>query len=67
MREITPKQLQCGLGLCPSLFELDDGRIVVIGKVPAIDQPLPKEIRDRVGHDETAVVIPHEYLKGLQI
>ena len=67
MREITPKRLQCGVGLCPALFELDDGRIVVIGKVPSADRPLPREISDKVGEDESAVVIPPEYLKELQL
>lgn len=67
MREITPKRLQCGIGLCPSLFELDDGRIVVIGRVPTQQNPLPQEILDKVGSDEFAVTLPPEYLKDLDL
>lgn len=67
MREITPKQLQCGVGLCPALFELDDGRIVVIGKIPDPQHPLPGEILDRIGANEMAVVIPPGYLKDLKL
>lgn len=67
MREITPKQLQCGVGLCPALFELDDGRIVVIGELPDPLHPLPAEILNRIGDNEMAVVIPPNYLKDLEL
>ena len=67
MREITPKQLQCGVGLCPALFELDDGRIVVIGELPDPLHPLPAEILNRIGDNEKAVVIPPNYLKDLEL
>jgi len=67
MREITPKQLRCGVGLCPALFELDDGRIVIIGKLPDTQSPLPKEILETIGTNEMAVLIPPEYLKDLEL
>ena len=67
MREITPKRLRCGVGLCPALFELDDGRIVVIGKLPDPQHPLPRKILDKVGDNELAVVIPADYLKDLDL
>ena len=67
MREITPKQLKCGVGLCPALFELDNGSIVVIGKLPDSKNPLPREILDKIGPNEMAVVISPEYLKDLKL
>lgn len=67
MKEITPSHLRCGVGLCPALFKLDDGNIAIIGKRPLPQKPLPNEVTTKIGENETAIIIPQEYLKGLDI
>jgi hypothetical protein len=66
MKELTPKHLLCGIGLCPALFQLDDGRIVVVGSLPTLSE-LPQEILMRIGSGEAAVVLPPEYLEGIEL
>lgn len=66
MKEITPEKLRCGIGMCPALFELDDGRVVIIGKMPTAEQPLPSAILERIGVGEASIIIPAEYLEDLE-
>ena len=58
--EITPKQLQCGIGACPAIFETDRGTYVVVGRNLADE--LPHELRGRVGSHETVIEVPKELL-----
>jgi len=67
MKDLTPRHLTCGIGLCPALFQLDDGRVVVIGKKPIEADQLPADISIKIGKNETAVILPPEYLKGLDL
>jgi len=67
MREITPKKLRCGVGLCPAIFELDDGKIVIIGKLPISDSEIPEVILSKVGDGEGIVILPPEYLKDIKL
>lgn len=32
--EITPHHLRCAFGSCPSVYELEDGNLLIIGKKP---------------------------------
>lgn len=32
MKEITPEGFRCAMGSCPALYELDDGRVLVVGE-----------------------------------
>ncbi len=65
MREITPKHLTCGIGMCPALFDLGDGRVAIIGTTPN-DGELPEKIKKKVGKQESVVILPSDYLKGLE-
>ncbi len=58
--EITPKQLQCGIGSCPAIFETDRGTYVVIGR--NLVGELPHELKGRVSSHETVIEVPKELL-----
>ena len=53
MKEITPDRYRCGFTAeCPAAFQLEDGRILLIGK--KVDSPTLNEISGRIGADEYA-------------
>jgi hypothetical protein len=33
MRNLTPEHLRCFAGSCPSVYELDDGRLLIVGEL----------------------------------
>lgn len=65
--DLTPKHLRCGFGSCPSVHRLEDGSLLIVGKIPGpglrvretdhgiIDTYQGCEFS--VGSDEAAVVI----------
>ena len=61
LKDITPRTIVCaGIG-CPAIFEAENDRYVIIGKL------LPKKFSDsglasRIGPDEVAIIIPRELL-----
>ncbi len=65
MKEITPEQLRCGIGLCPAVFDLENGKAAIIGSTKTAD--LPDEVMRKVGENETVIVVPLELLKDLGI
>ena len=62
-RELTPKELLCGPYIpgCPALYELEDGSLIVIGKIINNDQ-LQSEVSARIANDEIAVHIPRNLI-----
>jgi hypothetical protein len=64
MKELTPLHLRCTFGGCPGIYEADDKNFVIIGKELTPEQK--REIGERIGEGEYAIVIRREYLKGLE-
>ena len=64
MKEITPKHLMCGPGSCPSIFEVDQDNIVVVGKT--LSAEMMEEIEYKIGKGEFAVLIKKEFFKELK-
>ena len=62
-QDITPANLRCAIGCCPSVYKLSDGDLVVIGK--KLDRDLLKEIEGRVAEDELAVKISPDFFEDL--
>jgi hypothetical protein len=62
-KEWTPEKLRCWMGQCPGVLELQDGRLLIIGK--KTNSQLTKEIASRVGDDEYAIVIDREFFAEL--
>jgi hypothetical protein len=42
MKETTPSPFRCASGFCPATFDLEDGKVLIIGK--KAPSPLLKEI-----------------------
>lgn len=58
MKNITPEEFRCvSIAGCPAVYDLEDGRLLIIGKIPSQDDlSSVKEI----GNDELAIVIDAE-------
>jgi hypothetical protein len=59
----TPLPLRCGPFNCPAVYELKDGRVLIIGKQTS--SQLAKEINGKVGADEHAIVIDRDFFAEL--
>lgn len=60
---LTPKQLQCGIGACPAIFETDHGTYVIIGRKIAV--PLLTNAGAKPAPDEAAIEIPKDLLSTI--
>ncbi|MGP1622138.1 hypothetical protein [Prevotella koreensis] len=60
VREITPLAHRCGVGVCPSVFDTDEGSFLIIGKTLE-DKNIPDIVKRKIGEDETVIRVP----KGL--
>ncbi|HTD73581.1 MAG TPA: hypothetical protein VK652_08630 [Steroidobacteraceae bacterium] len=49
MKNLTPEHLRCVPATCPAVYELTDGRLLIVGK--------RAELPGMVGDDEYAVTI----------
>jgi hypothetical protein len=62
-KDWTPLTLRCWPAHCPGVYELKDGKLLIIGKQTNPD--LSAEIASRVGADEHAVVIDRAFFAEL--
>ena len=62
-RDWTPEHLRCWPTHCPAVLELNDGKLLIIGKQTSPE--LTDEIASRVGADEHAIVIDREFFAEL--
>jgi hypothetical protein len=63
MEDLTPDHLRCSFGGCPGVYRLNDGDLLIIGKV--LPPELMSEMEGRVGPDEFAVKISPDYFGSL--
>ena len=64
MKEITPDRYRCGFTEeCSAAFQLEDGRILLIGK--KADSSTLNEISGRIGVDEYAVILERDFLESV--
>jgi hypothetical protein len=61
--EKTPKHLRCPWGQCVSVYRLEDGNLLIIGKDPS--PQVAEKISGKVAPDEKAIVISPEYFSEL--
>lgn len=54
--EITPRELRCGIGACPSIFTTDEDTYIIVGR--EITGELPPALKTRLGPGEFAIEIP---------
>jgi hypothetical protein len=62
-KDITPVHLRCGMGNCESVFVLNDGKLLIIGK--KLSAELAAEIGHKVAPSEEAIVIDPAYFSNL--
>lgn len=63
MKETTPDRYRCATGLCPATFDLEDGRVLIIGKRAM--SPFLDEISGRIGDDEYAIIVDAAMLENV--
>lgn len=64
MKEITPEQFLCIAAACPSVFETDEKKFLIIGKKLDIDT-IPEKIKKKIGNDETVIEVPKNLITDL--
>lgn len=72
MKNLTPDHMRCPMGDCPSIHQLEDGRLLIVGKIaPFLEvdengQGLhPEDWPVDLNNDETAIVISPDLLSDL--
>jgi hypothetical protein len=64
LNDITPQIYNCGLVACPAVFSSNENTFVIIGK--KLNKKQAKELLgDRVGKDETVIVVPEGLITGI--
>jgi len=58
MKNLTPEHMRCTLGACPAVYELDDGKLLIVGELAAYEQ-VP------CASHETTIVIDRELLANV--
>ena len=65
LENITPKSMGCaGIG-CPSIYKLEDGNFIIIGKVAP--KSVIRELKNAISEGEIAIRVPSGLLKNLSI
>lgn len=65
MKNLTPQHLLCPVGEYPSVTELEDGRLLIVGKTCGLTREELDGDGVKVGRDETAIVIDRALLVGV--
>jgi hypothetical protein len=64
LKELTPEAYMCAGGMtCPSVFETDEGTLVVIGKT--VSEEVREQLKGRVAPDEALIEIPRGLVAGI--
>lgn len=63
MKNLTPEHLRCAAGACPAVYELGDGRLLIVGKIVGSDEY--GKLGVRVGVAEEAIVIDRALLANV--
>ena len=65
MRDITPAAFACHTdNCCPSVHQLEDGRLAIIGKV---DPAVRAQLQSKIGPDEALVIVAPGMVTGLNL
>ena len=61
LKNITPKNMSCGLGACPAIFKNEQGNYLLIGR--KVDQTgINADVLNRVGKGEVLIEVPKALL-----
>lgn len=64
---LTPEHMRCAAGTCPSVHQLEDGRLLIVGaEAPTdLDGETVFETGARIGQNEAGVIISPDLLSSL--
>ena len=63
-REITPKNFRCGLGQCPSVYEIEDGSVAIAGEQIDLENRKRFGLPDLPAH-ENYIKLPRRFYNEL--
>lgn len=63
LKDVTPQHLRCTFGACPAVYEYGGELVIIAKRAPA---ELVKELENKIGDDELAVVIDPKYFEQLK-
>lgn len=63
MIDKTPEKMRCHIAACPAVYELDSGKLLIIGAKPSPE--LGEKLKGKVGPDEYAIVISKQLLANV--
>ena len=64
IKEITPEKFLCMAAACPSVFETDERKLLIIGKKLNTDG-IPEKVKKKIGNDETVIEVPKNLIMDL--
>lgn len=59
IKEITPKEMQCGFGACPAILSDKEENYFLIGKKV---NPEDLDLTERIGKDEVLIQVPKKLI-----
>ena len=62
IRDLTPREFDCGTGPCPAVYETNKDSYLIIGKLV---NPADAGLEKKVGEDEQLIEIPRGLLGGI--
>lgn len=63
IKECTPRRLRCGIGACPSVFKLSDGKLIIIGHPLSPEESEQLGLSKKIGKKEAAISIHSDYFE----
>jgi hypothetical protein len=63
LENVTPSPLRCGAASCPSVHQLSDGNLLIVGK--KLPPTLLAEASHLIGDGEQAVILGPDYFTGV--
>jgi hypothetical protein len=64
VKDLTPRSMRCEWGGCPAVYDLGDGRLLFVGKIPLVDENWPSRVK--IGFDEAAITIDKALLATIR-
>ena len=58
-KEVTPKDMMCGVGACPAIFKTNKGTYAIVGKTLNAEK---LGIANRIGKNEVLIEVPMKLL-----
>jgi hypothetical protein len=64
--ELTPKQMKCGIGACPSIYSTRESSYLIIGRQLTAEEIKEKGLEKKVGVGEALIEVPKKLIDKRQ-